>query len=346
MPGPFGLMHQMWAPPDVADEDFFRATIEDIVLADELGFDSAWIAEHHYVRPGPFYSRLPDAELLLAALAPQTARIRLATGIKLLILDDPERVAEKARLLSLLSGGRMLLGLGQGSPDELGVRQLSVDEKRAMFRDRLQRLAGYLEGRPDMRERSASGLTITPDWPLKVSDAVWVGVRDDVSVAHAARLGANFLVGEAELAVKQAPYVARYRSAGGLGEARGARLVCVAETAEQALDDVDRPARLLHAAFSKGRYHQEMAAAGLLPAASAEADLTLRQILGRLEYAAGTAAEVTRQLTGYIQATGVDALNIVVHAPGIARQAARRSLRMFMADVAPALLPALIANNP
>src|SRR5258707_1293622 len=63
MPGPFGLMHQMWAPPEVADEDFFRATIEDIVLADELGFDSAWIAEHHYVRPGPVYSPLPDAEV-------------------------------------------------------------------------------------------------------------------------------------------------------------------------------------------------------------------------------------------------------------------------------------------
>jgi alkanesulfonate monooxygenase SsuD/methylene tetrahydromethanopterin reductase-like flavin-dependent oxidoreductase (luciferase family) len=336
-------MHQMWAPQGTADADFFSATTQDIVLADELGFDSVWIAEHHYVRPGPFYSRLPDAELLLAMLVPRTRKIRLATGIKLLILDDPERVAEKARLLSLLSGGRMLLGLGQGSPDELGVRQLSTDEKRAIFRERLDELVSHLEGSP-----APSGLAITPACPLTVAEAVWVGVRDETSVAHAARIGANFLVGEAELAAKQAPYVGNYRSSGGLGEARGARLVCVAETREQALADVEGPARLLHDAFSKGRYHQEMAAAGLLSPVSGagEGGLTLLDILGRLEYAVGTAADVATLLLDYITTTGVNALNIVVHAPGIAQQAARRSMRLFMADVASALLPALTANNP
>jgi alkanesulfonate monooxygenase SsuD/methylene tetrahydromethanopterin reductase-like flavin-dependent oxidoreductase (luciferase family) len=327
-------MHQMWALSDERDAMFFRATIEDIVLADQLGFDSVWVAEHHYVRGNAFYSRLPHAELLLARLIPATRQIRLATGIKLLILDEPEYVAEKVRLLSLLSDGRMLLGLGQGSPDEPGVRELSSDQKREIFRARLEQVVGYLDGR-----QAPGGLAITPDYPAKVSDVVWVGVRDEVSVAQAARLGANFIVGEAELGVRQAAYVANYRDNGGAGEARGARLVCVGHTREQALSDVARPARLLHDVFSKGTYHQEMVKLGLVPAAGED-------ILGCLEFAVGTASEVAEQLHAYIETTGINALNIMVHAPGVPQESAQRSLRLFMSDVAPELLPALIAHNP
>jgi alkanesulfonate monooxygenase SsuD/methylene tetrahydromethanopterin reductase-like flavin-dependent oxidoreductase (luciferase family) len=160
-----------------------------------------------------------------------------------------------------------------------------------------------------------------------------------VSVAQAARLGANFIVGEAELGIRQAAYVANYRASGGVGEARGARLICVAETREQALSDVRQSARLLHDAFSKGKYHKEMTELGLLPSAGDD-------VLGRLEFAAGTAAEVAEQLHTYIETTRINALNIMVHAPGIPQQSAQRSLRLFMSDVAPALLPALTAHNP
>jgi len=75
----FGIMHQMWALSDERDERFLSETIEDVRLADSLGYDSIWLAEHHYVRNDSFYSRLPDPELLIARLISETKRIRLAT---------------------------------------------------------------------------------------------------------------------------------------------------------------------------------------------------------------------------------------------------------------------------
>jgi alkanesulfonate monooxygenase SsuD/methylene tetrahydromethanopterin reductase-like flavin-dependent oxidoreductase (luciferase family) len=48
---PFGLMHQMWQLPDDSAARFFAQTVEDVAYADQLGFDSVWLAEHHYARP-------------------------------------------------------------------------------------------------------------------------------------------------------------------------------------------------------------------------------------------------------------------------------------------------------
>jgi alkanesulfonate monooxygenase SsuD/methylene tetrahydromethanopterin reductase-like flavin-dependent oxidoreductase (luciferase family) len=329
-------MHQMWAPSGEADSTFYQRTVEDIVLADQLGFDTVWIAEHHYVRSGPFYSRLPNAELLIASLIGQTKRIVLATGIKLLILDEPERVAEKLRLLNLLSGDRVAFGLGQGSPDEMGVRSMTSDEKRAAFRQSLAELAKFVSG-----GTVADGRTLTPEWPLEVANTLWAGVRDEVSIAQAAALGANFIVGEAELALRQAPYIKSYRAAGGVGEARGARLVCLAETHEDAVAAARDGTR--HDVFSKGRYHIEMTELGMLPAVEAASD---DDVFARLEYAVGTPPAVAELLASYIATTGVNALNIMVHAPGVSQVSAQRSMRLYMSEVAPVLLPILEENDP
>jgi alkanesulfonate monooxygenase SsuD/methylene tetrahydromethanopterin reductase-like flavin-dependent oxidoreductase (luciferase family) len=335
--GPIGLMHQMWAMRATTDAQFFKETTEDVMVADELGFDSVWIAEHHYVRGGAFYSRLPQPELLLASLIPLTQQIKLATGIKLLVLDGPEQTAEKFKTLSVLSGGRTLFGLGQGSPDELGVLTMTTDEKRSLFRSRLASLVGCLEQGDD------SELALTPFWEGETKRSLYAAVRDDESVEQAARLGVNLIVGEAELGISQAKYVKRYRDAGGVGEARGARLVCVGETHDEAVMAAREAAGILNDAFSKGRYAAEQVAAGVLSGEAAASD---DEVFGRLEYAVGTPDEVAEKLLGYIATTGVDALNIMVHSPGMNQDAAQRSMRLFMSDVAPALSPALAAQSP
>jgi alkanesulfonate monooxygenase SsuD/methylene tetrahydromethanopterin reductase-like flavin-dependent oxidoreductase (luciferase family) len=335
--GPIGLMHQMWAMRDTTDMQFFKETIEDVVVADELGFDSVWIAEHHYVRKGVFYSRLPQPELLLAALIPHTRQIKLATGIKLLVLDSPAQTAEKFKTLSVLSGGRIWFGLGQGSPDELGVLTMTVDEKRSLFRSRIETVVGCLDQAPDV------DLALTPFWEGETKRSLYAAVRDEESVEQAARLGVNLIVGEAELGVRQANYVRRYREAGGVGEARGARLVCVGESRSEAVAAAREAATRLNDAFSRGKYVAEQVELGLLSdSAAANED----EVFRRLEYAVGTPDEVAESLLGYIETTGVNALNIMVHSPGMKQEAAQRSMRLFMSDVAPALSPALAAQSP
>ena len=91
----------------------YRETLEQqIVLADKLGYDTAWLAEMHFV---PEYSILPSPMMVGVAAAAMTERIRIGIGVALLPLHEPIRAAEDAATLDILSGGRLDFGIGRGA---------------------------------------------------------------------------------------------------------------------------------------------------------------------------------------------------------------------------------------
>lgn len=92
------------------DHGVLLETLEEIKLADELGFDSAWLAEHHFSR----YGILGNPLLLGAAVAQETKRIRIGTAVVVLPFHNPLRLAEDTATLDVLSGGRVDLGVGRG----------------------------------------------------------------------------------------------------------------------------------------------------------------------------------------------------------------------------------------
>ncbi|HEY3686472.1 MAG TPA: LLM class flavin-dependent oxidoreductase [Streptosporangiaceae bacterium] len=84
--------------------------LELIELAEELGFDGIWAAEHHFRD----YGVVPSIFTMLGHIAARTQRIRLGSGIVVLPLHDPIQVAEEAAQLDVLSGGRLEFGVGRG----------------------------------------------------------------------------------------------------------------------------------------------------------------------------------------------------------------------------------------
>ena len=87
-----------------------RVTAE-IQAADRLGYDTAWVAEHHFSNQ---YGIMPDVFTYLGYLAAKTSRIRLGTAVVTVPLYEPVRVVENLAFVDILSGGRVMLGLGSG----------------------------------------------------------------------------------------------------------------------------------------------------------------------------------------------------------------------------------------
>lgn len=97
-------------PASRPNVDFYQELLDQIVLAEELGFDDYWIAEHHYSN----YGVVPSPAMILAAAATRTHRIGLGSGVSILPFSSPMRVAEDYAMVDLLSKGRLVFGVGRG----------------------------------------------------------------------------------------------------------------------------------------------------------------------------------------------------------------------------------------
>lgn len=93
--------------------DLISGTVEQVRLAEAAGFHAAWIAEHHFCN----LSVSPSPLMTVAHLAGVTSRIRLGTGVAVLPLYQPMRLVEEIAFADIVSGGRLLLGIGSGSQD-------------------------------------------------------------------------------------------------------------------------------------------------------------------------------------------------------------------------------------
>lgn len=113
----------------------YGEVIDQAVLADRLGFETVWLAEHHFID----YGVVPNPAVMLASLAPRTSRVKLGPAISLLPFRDPRQVAEDYVMLDQLSGGRAVLGVGSGyvKPEFDGFG-IPFEEKHARFNEGLE----------------------------------------------------------------------------------------------------------------------------------------------------------------------------------------------------------------
>lgn len=188
----FGLWYDFRNPGNKLDfETFYSRNLDQIEEAENLGFDSVWLTEHHFTNDG--YA--PSPLVIAAAIAQRTKRMRIATNLMLLPLADPVRLAEDAATVSILSGGRFDLGIG------LGYRQLEFD----YFNRKISHRPSLMEEGIEIIKKAWSGETFSYKGKrfqidsLEVSPApvhpprILIGGMSEPAIERAVRMGDGFL---------------------------------------------------------------------------------------------------------------------------------------------------------
>jgi alkanesulfonate monooxygenase SsuD/methylene tetrahydromethanopterin reductase-like flavin-dependent oxidoreductase (luciferase family) len=112
-------------------------------LAEALGYDTFFCAEHHFHE----YGVVPDPAVMLSALAQRTRHIRLGTAISILTFHDPRRIAETYSMVDLMSGGRLVFGVGSGYlAHEFAGYGIDPKEKRERFNAALDTVKRLMAG--------------------------------------------------------------------------------------------------------------------------------------------------------------------------------------------------------
>lgn len=211
----FGMITAQHDPRDHrTDTEIYADVLALCQLAEQLGYDAVWLSEHHFVDDGYMPSLLPVA----AAIAARTTRIRVGTGIVIAPLHDPIRLAEDAATVDLLSGGRLVLGIGAGYRDE---EFAGFGRARSGLGAALDRTLDVL-GAAWSGERVAAGpdappVLVTPRPDRPGGPPVWIGARTPAGIRRAARRASGLMaarVTPGELAALVSDFAAEVERSG------------------------------------------------------------------------------------------------------------------------------------
>ena len=131
-----GLFFEFYLRPGTSHAEAFEEAFDQIEMADRLGLDSIWLAEHHF---SPTRSVLSSPLMIANAVANRTEHVRVGTAVEVLPLANPVRLAEEVATLDHLSGGRFEFGIGRsGSPTGYVGYNIPYAESRARFYETLE----------------------------------------------------------------------------------------------------------------------------------------------------------------------------------------------------------------
>lgn len=161
-------------------------------LADRIGYDTFWVAEHHFHE----YGVVPNPAVMLATLARHTKRIRLGTAISILTFHNPLTVAENYAMVDVLSDGRLVYGVGSGYlPHEFSGYAIDPAEKRDRFDENLAIVRRLLAGeRVSAKGRFSSIDAVALNVrPLQREVPIYVAVLRREAAFHIGKQGNNLM---------------------------------------------------------------------------------------------------------------------------------------------------------
>jgi alkanesulfonate monooxygenase SsuD/methylene tetrahydromethanopterin reductase-like flavin-dependent oxidoreductase (luciferase family) len=201
------------------DAEVYRRELALAVRAEDVGFDSVWMSEHHFAD----YQLTPQTPMVLSWLAGQTTRVKFGTMVTVLPWHDPVRVVESFTVLDHLSGGRAILGIGRGlGRVEFEGFRVAMGESRRRFTEYTEAIlkaleTGYIECEGEFYNQLRTPIRPRPLATFK--GRTFASAVSPQSMELMARLGVGLMViaqkpwetAEAELA----EYRKRYRELNG-----------------------------------------------------------------------------------------------------------------------------------
>ena len=325
--------------------DFVLEIREQAILADKLGFHSAWIGEHHFDRLG--VNSRPD--ILLASIIPETTNIRFAPAVNVLPLHHPIHVAEAWATLDLLSGGRVDFATGRGyDQEEYAPFGADFMQSAEMFEEGMEVLwkAWTEEGFWSHHGKyyHIDDMSITPK-PVQNPIPFYVASFSETSSKMAARMGHNIIYAPfaasmvyGSLAAAVESYRENCAKAGNKhGRAMCSYFIHIADTPEE--DDIGRQAMMDYFKHCVLRAFPDDPAT--MPP-TMHYFLKINEILRNMEkdklssnsVLIGTAAQITEKLKE-VEASGVSEVILYFNVGHKPHQMVKEQMQKFMENIAP-----------
>lgn len=327
----FGVMANTHPAPGTDLRRLVDELIAEAQHAERAGFDSFFLTEHHQEPSGYIPSPLP----LAAAIAARTSTIRIGTGIAILPLYHPTRLAEDCAVVDIISKGRLILGVGQGYQDgDFAAYGLEVKDRVSLFEEGLEIVKRawteekvYFVG----KRYTLQNVMVTPKPVQKPHPPIWVAALGDEPMKRAGRLGDALLADSFQLPDRLKRRVKLYRDT---AESRGRahkvvvfREGFVAGTREEAIRLYESGLLSTHRYYWRhGSYYQDI---------KKEEDLDLRRIsLERLIL--GAPADCIERVETWHREVGADYFLIRFRHPGgPPHERVLEALELFGRDVIP-----------
>jgi alkanesulfonate monooxygenase SsuD/methylene tetrahydromethanopterin reductase-like flavin-dependent oxidoreductase (luciferase family) len=336
----FGVLWSFRNPESarVPWEELYSSHLDLVVDSETMGFDEAWLTEHHFVADGYSPSLFPIG----AAIAARTRTMRIGTFLLLLPLHNPVRVAEDTATLDLISGGRFDLGVGMGYRiGEFDDQGIPSSERAGRMQEGLEIVRRLLSDEPVTVDGTYSKLTdirIVPPALQRPHPPMWVGGTAPKAIERAANMGFHFLSGGMDSANA---YDDALRAAGRDPERfhiAATRPTYVAPTREQAWETAAEPLRLMAVSYqlwtmeAKGVSDPEQAAEAAVPSVDEIIRAQSMDFFGEAALV-GTPSDVIDQIEDARSRARLTHLVCMLALPGMAPMEIRAGMDLFAREV-------------
>ena len=325
----FGLWYDFRQKLPLGDyARFYAECFEEIEEAERLGYAGVWLSEHHFVDDG----YLPSPLVVAAAIAARTERMTIGTNVLLLPMHHPLRVAEDAAVVDLVSGGRFVLGVGQGYVQhEFEVLGFNRRYRPSLFEEGVEIIRrAWEDGRVGYEGRRWRFEDLPFEPRPERRPPIYIGAFADPAIDRAARMADGFLASagggafvETYRKVKEA--LARHGRADEDFPYVASGVAYVSEDPERARNDV-APA----IAYQRSRY-----AEWGTDRESPEPEPIQPEDLPWERYLVGTPDEVAEGLIELHREAPYDHFCFWARLPGITHEQALENMRLFASEVVP-----------